>query len=225
MDRRNEHGVALVITLFLMAALSALAVSLMFLSQTETSASRNYKTMSQARYAGEAGVHKAMNYLMSDAYTTTLAGTYGSLTTGVYPVQWNGADVVLNPSTGTPAYPNSTVRAAYLAMFSGTANDLPAGTANLKYTATAKLLSMQPVNVYGSNTKYIQTWQITSTGTVQGPLPATVDVTASSNATSRRRRRMRSSRRATAAGRSTFPAPRTPTATIRDPWPAVLRPR
>ena len=179
MDRRNEHGVALVITLFLMAALSALAVSLMFLSQTETSASRNYKTMSQARYAGEAGVHKAMNYLMSDAYTTTLAGTYGSLTTGVYPVQWNGADVTLNPTTsGTPTYPNSTVRAVYAAMFSGTANDLPAGSANLKYTATAKLLSMQPVNVYGSNTKYIQTWQITATGTVQGPLPATVDVTA-----------------------------------------------
>ena len=56
MNRNNEQGVALVITLFLMASLSALAVSLMFLSQTETSASRNYRTMSQARYAGEAGV-------------------------------------------------------------------------------------------------------------------------------------------------------------------------
>jgi hypothetical protein len=180
MDRRNEHGVALVITLFLMAALSALAVSLMFLSQTETSASRNYKTMSQARYAGEAGVHKAMNYLMSDAYVNTLPATYGSLTTGVYPVQWNGADVTLpSPTSGTATYPNvGNVRANFLALFSGTANDLPAGSTNLKYTATAKLLSMQPVNVYGSNTKYIQTWQITATGTVQGPLPATVDVTA-----------------------------------------------
>src|SRR4029079_7691838 len=67
--KRDEQGIALVITLFLMASLSALAVSMMFLSQTETASSRNYKTMSQARYAGEAGVHKAINYLNSTAYT------------------------------------------------------------------------------------------------------------------------------------------------------------
>src|SRR6185436_13786260 len=65
----NERGIALVITLFLMAALSALAVSMLFLSQTETASSRNYRTMSQARYAGEAGVHKAINFLNSTAYT------------------------------------------------------------------------------------------------------------------------------------------------------------
>jgi len=67
--RHDERGIALVITLFLMASLSALAVSLMFLSQTETAATRNYRTMSQARYAGEGGVHKAINYLNSVAYT------------------------------------------------------------------------------------------------------------------------------------------------------------
>src|SRR5204863_9768020 len=54
--RRNDEGIALVFTLFLMASLSALAVSLMFLSQTETSSTRNYRTMSQARYACLAGV-------------------------------------------------------------------------------------------------------------------------------------------------------------------------
>jgi Tfp pilus assembly protein PilX len=183
MDRRNERGVALVITLFLMAALSALAVSLMFLSQTETSASRNYKTMSQARYAGEAGVHKAMNYLMSDTYTNTLAGTYGSLNPAVYPVQlWGGGEVVLTVPSTSSVYPStgsaSTVKPAFAALFSGPAGELPAGSATLKYTATAKLLSMQPINVYGSTTKYIQTWQITATGTVQNSLGATVDVTA-----------------------------------------------
>src|SRR5437763_890594 len=61
--KRDEKGIALVITLFLMATLSALAVSMMFLAQTETASSRNYRTMSQARYAGEAGVHKAINFL------------------------------------------------------------------------------------------------------------------------------------------------------------------
>ena len=63
MTRSDEKGIALVFTLFLMAALSALAVSLMFLSQTETSSTRNYRTMSQARYAGEAGVHRAIKFV------------------------------------------------------------------------------------------------------------------------------------------------------------------
>src|SRR5439155_569485 len=53
------------------ATLSALAVSMMFLAQTETAASRNYRTMSQARYAAEAGVHELANYLMNTGYTPT----------------------------------------------------------------------------------------------------------------------------------------------------------
>ena len=75
--RRDDTGIALVMSLFLMAALSALAVSMMFLSQTETASSRNYRTMSQARYAGEAGTHRAINYLLSPAYVNT-AMTYAS---------------------------------------------------------------------------------------------------------------------------------------------------
>src|SRR4029453_10846818 len=113
MNRRSEQGVALVITMFLMAALSALAVSLMFLSQTETSASRNYKTMSQARYAGEAGMHKALNYLISNAYTSTVSTNYGSFPTNVYPVQFNSADVTLKSDSASSNYPNTTVKTDY----------------------------------------------------------------------------------------------------------------
>jgi hypothetical protein len=121
MKRNHEKGVALVITLFLMASLSALAVSLMFLSQTETSASRNYKTMSQARYAGEAGIHKSLNYLMSDAFLNTIPTTITSLTPGTYPVQYLGNDVVLTSDVLTSNYPDNTVKAAFAALFSGTA--------------------------------------------------------------------------------------------------------
>src|SRR6478672_13003356 len=112
MNRRNENGIALIITMFLMAALSALAVSLMFLSQTETSASRNYKTMLQARYAGEAGMHKALNYLMSDTFTATIPTTYSSLTAGTYPVQYGGADVTLKDTSASSNYPDTTVKTA-----------------------------------------------------------------------------------------------------------------
>src|SRR6478672_9714686 len=182
MNRRNEDGVALIITMFLMAALSALAVSLMFLSQTETSASRNYKTMSQARYAGEAGLHKALNYLMSTTFTSTIPTAYSSLNTSTYPVQYSSADVTLKDVATSSNYPDSTVKSQFAALFSGTAGQLAAGSATLTYTANAKLLSVEPVNVYGGSTGYIQTWQVTATGTVPGVTAsapaATVEVTA-----------------------------------------------
>ena len=46
-----------------MSTLSVLAASLMFLSQTETYASMNYRMMSQARYGAEAGVQKAADFI------------------------------------------------------------------------------------------------------------------------------------------------------------------
>ena len=44
---------------------SVVGASLMLLSQTETYASMNYRSMTQARYAAESGVHKAINYLLN----------------------------------------------------------------------------------------------------------------------------------------------------------------
>ena len=176
MNCKNEQGIALVITLFLMATLSALAVSLMFLSQTETSASRNYKTMSQARYAGEAGVHKTMNYLMSTAYTNTVnTALFSGLNTNNVPVKNSGNDVVLSSVAADSNYPDTTVKTAFAAAAQGT---LAAGSATLSYSATAKLLTMAPINAYGSGIKYIQTWEITATGTVPGAMPASVQVSA-----------------------------------------------
>ena len=67
MKRNNERGIAIVISLFLMTAMSVLAASLMFLAQSETYASMNYRMMSQARYAGEAGVQKASDFLLDGA--------------------------------------------------------------------------------------------------------------------------------------------------------------
>jgi len=180
MTRNNERGIALVITLFLMASLSALAVSLMFLSQTETAASRNYKTMSQARYAGEAGVHRAMNYLMSTTYTNTLTSTaFGNFNAAVNPVQYSGNPVVLSSTVGSSNYPDSAVKTAFAAAAAGS---LTAGSGTINYAATARLLSMVQVNnVYGATgPRYIQTWQITSTGSVPvaGSAAASVEVTA-----------------------------------------------
>ena len=216
--KRDEQGIALVITLFLMAALSALAVSLMFLSQTETASSRNYRTMSQARYAGEAGVHRALNFLTTPgSYNppTSLTGygtNYSPVTctaggcTQTTANSCNASTLALAISSGcvvlggctvgtcdastvakTPSnFPDATVATAFAtAMATGnilavnssdsTSNNA-AGT--VTYRVAAILLSMQQVTVYGGKLGTLQTWQIVADGTVPGPIPATVEVTA-----------------------------------------------
>jgi hypothetical protein len=177
MTRSNEKGIALVFTLFLMASLSALAVSLMFLSQTETSSTRNYRTMSQARYAGEAGVHKAINYLVSTYPVPTSITGYDAT---VSPVTYSGNPVVLSATTGVSSnYPDSAVVTAFNSAAQGSL-DLPMGavTGTVNYNAYATLLSMRQITVYGGASYVIQTWQITAVGTVPGTMPATVEVTA-----------------------------------------------
>lgn len=191
LTRSNEEGVALVFTLFLMASLSALAVSLMFLSQTETSSTRNYRTMSQARYAGEAGVHKAINYLTSTAYVPPASFTNYNLT--VSPVTCAsgagctavGSPVVLSSITGVASnYPDTTVATAFNTAVQGTlATNVSGVLTNLAqqtvtYGASARLMAMRQVVSYGGGTGTIQTWEITAAGTVPGALPAIVEVTA-----------------------------------------------
>jgi Tfp pilus assembly protein PilX len=196
--KRDEKGIALVITLFLMASLSALAVSMMFLSQTETASSRNYRTMSQARYAAESGIHEMANYVMntgfvpsanidtskspvtctggSCAYTPGVGGSCTSYSTIALAVQ-NGC-VVLGYSAATTNNPTATVHtptASTLAVNSaGTTSNAAMGT--VTYNAAAILLSQQTVPVYGSNPGTIQTWLIISDGTVPPSTSAIVEV-------------------------------------------------
>jgi Tfp pilus assembly protein PilX len=191
MKHQNEKGVALVFTLFLMASLSAMAVSLMFLSQTETSATRNYRTMSQARYAGEAGVHRAINYLLN---SYTVPTSVSGFDTSVSPVTCSSGctttgAVVLSSSASVPSnYPDATIATAFNTAVQGTlatniegvTNNLAKGT--VSYTASATLMSLRLVNVYGGGLKPVLTWRVTAAGVVPGPDPsapsATVEVTA-----------------------------------------------
>jgi Tfp pilus assembly protein PilX len=65
MSDKNEKGIALIITLILILVMSVMGVSLMFVSQSETWASLNYRLTSQARDGAEAGVDSAANFLMN----------------------------------------------------------------------------------------------------------------------------------------------------------------
>jgi Tfp pilus assembly protein PilX len=194
--KRNEQGIALVITLFLMATLSALAVSMMFLAQTETAASRNYRTMSQARYAAEAGVHEMANYLMYthyvpganfDATKSPVTCTGGSCAHSAGGNSCNGTSianavssgcVVVGYSTATSNNPDATVHtptASTLAVnSSGSLTNAAAGT--VTYTAAAILLAQKSVTIYGGGSGTVQTWQIIADGTVPPSTAAIVEV-------------------------------------------------
>ncbi len=183
MQTQSERGIALVLALFLMSALSILGASLMFLSQSETYASMNYRMMSQARYAAEAGVNKSANFLLDGVqYTVPTVGPsadqVSNYITTVSPVTTlDGHPVVLAAGTFTGVtanYPVPAVQTAFSAAAQGT---IAAGTGTLTYKAYATLVSMQKIEAYGGTQDVVQTWEVTADGGV-GSSKATVRVTA-----------------------------------------------
>ena len=177
MHTHNERGIALVLALFLMSALSVLGASLMFLSQTETYATMNYRMMSQARYAGEAGVQKAANYLLDSAQYPVPSGGDPLLACDrtVSPVKCGGNDVLLSWDTAAANYPVAAIKTAFATAAQGT---LTAGNTTITYKATAKLVAMQVFDSYGGGQAVIQTWEIKGTGGLTGSRNATVEVVA-----------------------------------------------
>ena len=181
MHIHHERGIALVLALFLMSALSILGASLMFLSQTETYASMNYRMMSQARYAAEGGVQKAANFLLDSAqYTVPSVGSatdpLSNYVTTASPVTYNGQPVVLSADSSTPSnYPYAAAQAAFNAAAQGT---LAAGNATLTYKSYATLVSMQKFDSYGGTPNVVQTWEITADGGLASSPKATVEVLA-----------------------------------------------
>ncbi len=190
MTNRNEQGIALILTLFLMMALSVIGAGLVLLSQTETYSSLNYRLMSQARYGAESGIQKTVNYILN-SYTaptavgpTDLLANYDMTKSPVLCLAGCpnvGQPIVLSASTAVvPNYPVAGVKDAFAAGITG---NLPTGTASLTtsspvtFSTSALLLSMRQVHVYGGGLKTIQTWQITSDGSVTATRTATVEVT------------------------------------------------
>lgn len=170
MERAKEDGMALVLTLIMVALLSIMAVALTFLAQTETLATMNYRFTSQARDGAEAGINTAANYLL---YAYTRPGgaddPLSSYTLTTTPVMYNNKPVVLSGNSSVSSnYPVAADQAAFNANGVGycTSCNLTAGTATVNYQTYATLESMQQVQLYGGGSATIQTWLITSDGTV-----------------------------------------------------------
>jgi hypothetical protein len=177
MNRSNEKGIALVLALFMVLVLTTLSVSLMFVSQTETWSSQNYKMMSQARYGAESGIHRAVNHLQFTYVPPgqNPADPLANFDMTVSPVTWNGQPVVLSSDPAVPSnYPIAAVANAFNAAVIGTIN---VNDAAIGYRASARLLSMRNiVEAYTATPKTLQTWEITGTGGIAGARSAETEV-------------------------------------------------
>lgn len=174
----SDDGIAMVLALLFMLALSALGAAVLVLSRTETLSSVNYRMMSQARYGAESGVHKAAHFLLNGyALPGSMTDPLSNFDTTVTPVRYLGQPVVLSTLSGiAPNYPAAATQTAFAAASQGI---LAAGAAAVVYTASAQLLSMREVVPYGANAAtVVQTWRITARGSIQGAREAEVEVSA-----------------------------------------------
>jgi Tfp pilus assembly protein PilX len=106
-NRKSERGVALIIALFALMIVSAIGMSLMYSSATETMVNSNYRNDQISYFAAKAGLEEARDRMRSDAgasinssLPTALPGNANSL---LYILNPTGSETV-SPWTTTNAY-------------------------------------------------------------------------------------------------------------------------
>jgi Tfp pilus assembly protein PilX len=181
-SREKEKGAALIFAMIFVAVLTIMGVSMMFLSQSETWSSLNYRLMTQARYGAEAGVQAGAAYLTNPANGYTPPGTasdplsgYNTTVSPVTRASVNANPIALGATVdGVSAnYPVSLTNA-----FPGTGSVM-AGNTTVNYSVSAKLLAMRQVTQCGNGLSITaQTWQLTSHGDIQGVRNAEAEVSA-----------------------------------------------
>lgn len=180
--RRNpsgEKGIALIFALLFVMVLSTLAASLLFLSQSETWSSLNYRLTTQSRYGAEAGLHAAANFLTDQAQYSG-PGALSAYNTSVSPVTLASgtSPIALGPTLDgvSPNFPVSATASA----FPGTGS-IAAGNITVNYRVSAELLSLKQVSPWQcGNAQPLtgQLWKLTSHGDISGVRSSEVEVSA-----------------------------------------------
>jgi Tfp pilus assembly protein PilX len=180
MKRSNQKGAALIFALIFVLVLSITGASLMFLSQSETWSSMNYRLMTQSRYGAEAGLHKAANFLMNN-YTqpggpSDPLNAYNYLTVSPVTLAGGGSPIALGPTMNNISanYPVSSVLTNFNSASQGS---LTAGSNTVNYSVSAELLSMKQVREC-QNLQLLtaQLWRLTSHGDITNVRNAEVEV-------------------------------------------------
>jgi len=173
--RSDEQGIALVMALLMVLAVSVVTGSLVMVARSEALSSTSYTSMSQVRYGAESGVHAAANYFLNNyaAPATPFAG----FNINVSPVTWNGQPVVLSSDPAVASnYSDAAVVNAFVANSVGNLN---VNGAPVAYSARARLMAMSTVTDYFTQQPVtIQTWEITGLGRIVGSGQSLVEVEA-----------------------------------------------
>jgi len=175
----DEDGIALVLAMFMVLLVSLIGASLVNTGRTETLSSLNYKSLSQARYAAESGLHTATNYLL---YTYVPPGTdpgdpLANYDMTVSPVKYQGKEVLLTSDGRDPNYPMGAKKVAF--NNASHYNDLRMNTSRTTYSARARLLSMKVItDAFSNQPVTLQTWEVTGIGSLNGAGASNVEVTA-----------------------------------------------
>src|SRR6186713_829528 len=124
--RSDEQGIALVMALLMVLAVSVVTGSLVMVARSEALSSTSYTSMSQVRYGAESGVHAAANYFLNTYAAPTAASAtdpFANYNMTVSPVRFNNADVVLSSDPAIASnYPNPAVVNAFVANSVGNLN-------------------------------------------------------------------------------------------------------
>jgi hypothetical protein len=173
-DVNGDRGIALIVAMLSLLVLSTLGMELLFVTQTSIRTSYNFKLLTQARYAAEAGSQSAVNWLV---YSYSIdPSDYSQLSVTTLPITYHGMTVMLSAMTGQTAnYPVNAQQTAFDAALRE--KSVPGADVTLTYSVTATLQSMRLITPIGSGTqKPLQSWLIRSQGSVAGSL-AQVEVT------------------------------------------------
>jgi hypothetical protein len=178
--RSDEQGIALVMALLMVLAVSVVTGSLVMVARSEALSSTSYTSMSQVRYGAESGVHAAANYFLNTYVAPTAASAtdpFANYNMTVSPVRYNNADVVLSSDPAVASnYPNPAVINAFIANSVGNLN---VNNAPVAYAARATLMSMATVTDYYTQQPItIQTWRIEGVGRINGSGQSLVEVEA-----------------------------------------------
>jgi hypothetical protein len=181
-DRSGEQGIALVMALLMVLAVSVVTGSLVMVARSEALSSTSYTSMSQVRYGAESGIHAAANYLLNTYASPSAASAtdpFAAYDMSGSPVRLiaNGRPVVLSSDPGVASnYPAQAITDAFVANSVGNLN---VNGAPVAYAARATLMSMSTVVDYFTQQPItIQTWRIEGLGRINGSGQSLVEVEA-----------------------------------------------
>jgi hypothetical protein len=147
--------------------LTSLAAAVIFVTQTQTWTTHNYRLGAQGRFLADTAAQRAVNWFTNDY--TGVANISPPYTVGATGVLWNGAPVVLAGIDGqSPNFPSSSVASSFTTALHG--QSLSAAGFRGTYSASATLLAWQGMTLPFSNqASQLETWEITAQGSVSGP--------------------------------------------------------